>query len=47
MNTYERIRTIRKDRGWTQTDLALRCGYDDKSMISRIENGRISTSRTV
>lgn len=41
MNTYDRIKKIRKDRGWTQTDLALRCGYADKSMIARVENGQI------
>jgi len=41
MNTYERIRKTRKDRGMTQTDLAVKCGYADKSMISRIENGKV------
>lgn len=41
MNTYERIKKTRKDRGMTQTDLAKKCGYADKSMISRIENGKV------
>ncbi len=41
MNTYERIRETRKSKGMTQTDLALKCGYADKSMISRIENGKV------
>ena len=41
MNAYERIKKTRKDRGMTQTDLAEKCGYADKSMIARIENGQI------
>lgn len=41
MNTYERIRETRKLREMTQTDLAIKCGYADKSMISRIENGKV------
>lgn len=41
MTVYERIRETRKTRGLTQTDLAEKSGYADKSMIARIENGQI------
>lgn len=41
MDAYERIKLIRKSRGWTQTDLAVKTGYADKSMIARIENGQV------
>lgn len=41
MNLYERIRKTRKAKGFTQTDLAEKSGYADKSMIARIENGQI------
>lgn len=41
MNTYERIKETRKLREMTQTELAIKCGYADKSMISRIENGKV------
>lgn len=41
LKAYERIRELRKERGWSQADLAEKVGYADKSMISRIENGKI------
>lgn len=41
MDTYDRIRTARKVLGMTQTDLAKKCGYADKSMIARVENGQV------
>lgn len=41
MTIYERIRMLRELAGLSQTELAKRCGYSEKSMISRIEAGRI------
>lgn len=44
------IRQLRKDRGWSQDELAERCGYNTdtkRSMISAIENGKtdLTTSK--
>ena len=41
LKAYKRIRQLRKERGWSQAELAEKVGYADKSMISRIENGKI------
>lgn len=41
LKAYERIRELRKESGWSQAELAEKVGYADKSMISRIENGKI------
>ena len=41
MELYENIRKRRKLLKMTQTDLALKIGYADKSMISHIENGEV------
>ena len=38
---YQNIKIRRKELGLTQTDLANKLGYGDKSMISHIEAGRI------
>lgn len=35
----ERIRTLRKARGWTQTDLAVHTGLG-RQFISSVENGQ-------
>lgn len=35
------IKKRRKELGMSQTDLALAIGYTDKSIISRIENGKV------
>lgn len=38
-----RVRELRKERGWTQEELATRCGYTSdtrKSTINKIEAGR-------
>ena len=36
---YERIRRIRLEQGLTQEELALKCGYNTRSTIARIESG--------
>lgn len=39
---YINIKKFRIDKGWSQTELAERVGYSDKSMISQIENGKVN-----
>ncbi len=41
LKLYENIKKYRKDRGYTQTELAEKMGYADKSAISKIENGKV------
>lgn len=41
MTIYERIKMLRKNAGMSQEELARRCGYREKSMISRIESGKV------
>lgn len=36
------IKKKRLELGYSQEDLAIRTGYADKSMISRIENGQVA-----
>ena len=35
----EKVKELRKRRGWTQGDLSIRCGFKNKSSIGRIEAG--------
>lgn len=52
MDTYNlsllgnRIKELRKQKGWTQEMLSKKAGYADKSMISRIENGMVNLSQS-
>lgn len=39
---YVNIKNERLRRNWTQTELAEKVGYADKSMISKIENGKVT-----
>ena len=41
MRLYENIKRRRKELGMTQTDLAIRVGYADKTAIAHIEKGDI------
>ena len=41
MTLYERIRYLRKQSGMTQDDLAHSLGYKDRSMIAKIEAGKV------
>ncbi len=43
---YEKIKILRKNRGWSQTELAQRVGYTDKSMISKVEKGVVDIPRS-
>ena len=44
-NLYSNIKAIRKQKGISQTKLAELVGYTHKSMISKIESGKIDLSR--
>ena len=41
MTIYERIRTLRINKGMSQDELGKRCGYEGRSMVSRVESGRV------
>lgn len=41
LELYENIRALRVAKGLTQSQLAEKCGYSDKTMISKIEHGEI------
>lgn len=41
LELYQNIKKYRVAREWSQAELAQRVGYADKSMISRIENGKV------
>lgn len=41
LELYENIKKWRLARGMTQTDLAMKVGYSDKSMIAKIEKGLV------
>ena len=43
---YKNIKMCRLSRGWSQTDLANKVGYSDKSMISKIEKGAVDLSQS-
>lgn len=39
MNIGDRIKKLRKEKGLTQTELAHKIGYKDKTALSKIERG--------
>ena len=41
MTIYDRIRTLRVASGMSQEELGKKCGYEGRSMISRVEAGKI------
>ena len=41
LSLYKNIKTLRELKGLTQTELAHKCGYKDKSAIAKIESGAI------
>lgn len=45
MTIYERIRELRIANKMSQTDLALKMGYKDGSMITKIESGKVDISQ--
>ena len=42
---YERIRHLRINAGMSQEDLAHAMGYKDRSMIAKIESGKVDISQ--
>jgi len=42
---YERIRQLRNEAGMSQEDLAHALGYKDRSMITKIESGKVDISQ--
>lgn len=46
LDLYKNIKQKRLEHGWTQTELAVRMKYRDKSMISKIEAGKVDLSRS-
>lgn len=45
MTLYERIRQLRIEAGMSQDDLAHAMGYKDRSMITKIESGKVDISQ--
>lgn len=41
LKLYQNIRKYRVEKGYTQSELAKKMGYADKSAISKIENGKV------
>lgn len=37
----EKIKKVRKDKGWSLRELSLRMGYSNHSTVARIENGTV------
>ena len=44
--TYKNIKLLREKRGFSQTELAHKVGYKDKSSISKIEAGSVDLSQS-
>ena len=46
METYERIKQLRMQAGLSQSELAKKAGYTDRSSIAKIEAGLVDLSET-
>lgn len=46
LELYTNIKKERLAHGWTQTELSTKMGYSDKSMIAKIENGKVDLSQS-
>ena len=46
LQIYENIRLLRKAHKMSQTELAMKVGYADKTMISHVENGKVDLPRS-
>ena len=46
MTTYEKIKTLRLQMRLSQSELAKRTGYNDRSSIAKIEAGRVDLSES-
>lgn len=45
MTIYDRIKALRISQQMSQTDLAMKMGYKDGSMITKIESGKVDISQ--
>ena len=45
-NIYERIKTLREEKGITQDELATKLGYTSRSSIAKIESGKTDISQS-
>ena len=43
---YKNIKELRVQNHWTQEELARRMGYTDRSMIAKIESGKVDLARS-
>lgn len=41
LDLYKNIRRLRLENGWSQTELAKRAGYKDRSAIAHVEDGTV------
>lgn len=46
LELYKNIKKRRLELGMTQSDLAEKLGYSDKSMIAKIENGKVDLAQS-
>ena len=46
LELYKNIKKRRQELGMTQSDLAEKLGYSDKSMIAKIENGKVDLAQS-
>lgn len=46
LELYKNIKNERLKNGWNQSELAKRVGYSDKSMIAKIEAGKVDLPQT-
>lgn len=46
LKLYQNIHDLRKKNKWTQEELASRMGYTDRSMISKIEAGKVDIGQS-
>ena len=46
INLYKNIKALRQQNQWTQEELAKRMGYTDRSMIAKIEAGKVDLARS-
>ena len=46
LELYKNIRDLRKQNKWTQEELASRMGYTDRSMIAKIESGKVDLAQS-
>ena len=47
MELYENIKKYRKLNGWTQQELAAKVGYTDRSVVSKIEAGKVDLPQSM